>query len=321
MQNKTGIQLISPLILLLLLSSCAKFAKVDMNTMPDTLAERPIEFEPVAESQGKSTRIVTRIRQPISPHAATKHNILKRLEQYLDKELGKQSAAPVDRGLNKTVKDEIELAEIYGKSSSRQDVDYVLLLVLDDYQKESSTTQKESLFDAKKKYYKCEYGSNYAGWIRVYEIPSMKVVDQWEIDQSKSDSFEEKQASACNSKFNNKLEALHSKMINNTVCQSEQHLRNVMAPSGHVLAMNKTEKDIMYDISIGSSLKVNADDTILFYHKLSNEPYAEGKVIKGVKSHSATVMLTSIKENETVYRGDWVRPHYSSVMTSLKCMF
>jgi hypothetical protein len=317
---KINAGLISLVVVFLLLGGCGKFAKVDMKNMPDTLPERPAEFESVTELQGKASRVVTRIRQPIYPAISTKHNILKRIEQYLDKELGKQSGALVDRSLNAAVKDEIELAEIYGKSSSRQDIDYVLLLVLDDYQHDSASVHKEYLFDAGKKYYKCKYSASYSGWIRVYEIPSMKVIDQWEIKRSSSRSHEESNASMCTTKLSNKLEAMHSDMIKDTVCRSGPSIRNAAAPSGHVLAMNKTDSDVTYEISLGGGLKIKESDTIRFYHQLSDESYAEGVVVGGVKNKSATVKLTSIKQGELVYRGDWVRPYYTDVISSLKCM-
>jgi len=322
-QNK---KLLNTLILysaLITLTGCTKFAKVDQVNLPETLSERPASLTPVNDPSGKTGRVVIRIKQPVNPEIATKKNILKRLQQSYDRELGKLPGMVVDRSLSKSVSSEIELSEIYGKDSGRQDADYVMMIALDDYISEQKTTDEKSLF-GKKPYTSCDYEASYKGWVRVLTIPALEKTAQWEIEENKAGSFEESSASRCQSGFKKQIQSLQSKMIDNTVCHSKTDYLNALAPSGHVLSIKRQKDKTLLETSLGSSINVKANDTVYFYHELSAQPYAEGTVTK-VAPKTAWVELDSLQEKENIYRLDWVRPHYSglnkSLLNKVKCLF
>jgi len=324
--NKHTIRLLAAsfaAISLLNVSGCTKFAKVDHKAMPETLAERPANLSAINDPVGKTGRVVIRIKQPVNPELATKKNILQRLQQSYDRELGKLPGMIVDRSLSKSVSSEIELSEIYGKDSGRQDADYVMMIALDDYISDQRTKDGKTLF-GKNPYATCDYEASYKGWVRVLTIPALEKTAQWEIEEEMSGSVEESSARRCNAGFKKLLSALQSKMIDNTVCKSKNDYLNALAPTGHVLSIKRNKEDTMIETSLGSSINVSKGDTVYFYHELSANPYAEGVVTK-LAPRSAWVKLDSLKERENIYRLDWVRPHYSgldkNLLNRVKCLF
>jgi len=306
-------------LMLLTISGCTKFTKVDNKQVSQTLAERPASLKTITDPSGKTGRVVIRIKQPIEPEKATKNNILKRLQQSYDRELGKLPGMVVDRSLSKSVSSEIELSEIYGKNSGRQDADYVLMIALDDYVSDQNTEETKSLF-TRKAYTSCNIEASYKGWVRVLTIPALEKVAQWEIEEDKSGSFEESSASRCRQGFRKQLQSLQSKMIDDTVCSSKSDYLNALSPTGHILAIKHDKEDILLETSLGSSINANKGDSVYFYHELSAKPYAEGE-ITSISPKRAWVKLNSLQEKEKIYLHDWVRPHYSQIMNTVKCLF
>jgi|GEM_PF-5682962 len=301
------------------LSGCSQIAKVDEKTLQTELQERPIDYAPVTDLSGKTGRVIIRTKTPVQPNVSTKQTILKRLEQTFDRELGKRPGVVVDRKLGQTVKDEIELSELYGKDSGRQDADYVMMLVLDSYSSDTSSEQSTALI-SRKTYFDCEYEAAYKGWVRVYVMPSLAVIKQWAIDESASDSFDGANRGECQRKFATKLQELHGKMVEHTVCTSKIDAMNALAPSGHVLSLQTTKEGMRLETSLNNRMQVVKGDKILFYHELTNQPFAEGEVAS-INDSSAWVKLDRMEKNQRVYRGDWVRPNYSGLINAVKCLF
>jgi len=307
------------ILTLLNISGCTKFAKIDNKQLSQTLVERPASLQAITDTSGKTGRVVIRIKQPVEPEKSTKNNILKRLQQSYDRELGKLPGMVVDRSLSKSISSEIELSEIYGKNSGRQDADYVLMIALDDYISDQSTEDTKSLF-TRKAYTSCKFEASYKGWVRVLTIPALEKVAQWEIEEDKSGSFDESSANRCRKGFRKQLQTLQSKMIDDTVCSSKSDYLNALSPTGHVLSIKHDKENILLETSLGSSINVNKEDKVYFYHELSAKPYAEG-VITSLSPKKAWVKLDSLQENEQIYLHDWVRPHYSQIMNTVKCLF
>ena len=321
MKNTMEVKIICLISILTLLniSGCTKFAKIDSKQVSQTLVERPASLQAITDTSGKTGRVVIRIKQPVEPEKSTKINILKRLQQSYDRELGKLPGMVVDRSLSKSISSEIELSEIYGKNSGRQDADYVLMIALDDYISDQSTEDTKSLF-TRKDYTSCKFEASYKGWVRVLTIPALEKVAQWEIEEDKSGSFDESSASRCHKGFRKQLQTLQSKMIDDTVCSSKSDYLNALSPTGHILSIKHDKENILLETSLGSSINANKNDKVYFYHELSAKPYAEG-VITSLSPKKAWVKLDSLQENEQIYLHDWVRPHYSQIMNTVKCLF
>lgn len=308
------------LVLVFGLFGCTEFAKVEPASIADTLPERPSDMSQVTDFSGKVSRVIMSIKKPIAPEFSTKKNLLKRLQQGFNRELGKLPGMVVDRNLSLSINSEIELSEIYGKDSGRQDADFVMLIALDDYVSSQSSQQKEELFSSKK-YTACSVQAQYKGWVRVLTLPALEKTSQWEFEADKSDSYDKDNAMQCSSTFSKRLLALQSKMLDNTVCNSKADYLNALAPMGHVLSIKHDEQDVLLETSLGSNVHAKKGDSIYFYHELKYESYAEG-VITSISPSSAWVKLESLKQDETIYLYDWVRPHSHelSLVNSMKCL-
>ncbi|MDH5518252.1 MAG: hypothetical protein OEY36_10635 [Gammaproteobacteria bacterium] len=305
-------------VLLLNLSACSMFNKLDTTKIANTLEDRPSHFSSITDSEGSAGRTVIRYKTPARPDIKTKTSLLKRLQQGFNREIGKKRKV-VDRKLSKSVGNEIELAEIYGKQSGRQDADYIMMIALDDYHENQSSVDEKSPFD-NKKYSNCYFDSRYQGWIRVLSLPSLERVAQWEIDDSNSGSYKQSNSKRCRQDFNSHLQRAHTKMINETICNSEKEYLNALAPSGHLLSIKRRKDSVILETSLGSRHKAKKGDKIYFYHELNSEHYAEGSIIS-ISSERSQVKLETMDSKETLYRFDWVRPHYSGIMDMMKCIF
>lgn len=316
-------QMMSKAVVLLLmvfsLGGCVSLSQVESARLGDSLPERPVELEPITDAEGKTARVVLQIKNPLNPERSTKQNLLKRLQQNFERELGKLPDMVVDRSLGKSVGSEIELSEIYGKDSGRQDTDYVMLIAIDEYTSSQTSEQKEAMF-SDKKYTACNIQLEYKGWIRVLTIPALKKTHQWSFEEENSKSYDRDNAGQCRASFTKQRQALQSKMLNNTVCSSKTDYLNALSPTGHVLSIKRDKDAILLETSLGSTLNVNEGDSVHLYHELEFEYFAEG-VVTSITPKSAWVKLNTLNKNEAVYLYDWVRPHYPGLMNSLKCLF
>jgi hypothetical protein len=310
--------------LLISISGCATTGSSSTKiVVPTPLEERPVDREPVDNMDGRLTKAVIRIKQPLAPNKSTKQNLLKRLNQALDRELGKMGYL-ISSPLKQMVQDEIELAEIYGKESSREDADAVIFLVLDSISSETLATPKKPLLWGDP-YISCEYQSSLKGWIRANAIPSMAKIGQWDIDESSSDSFKESSQGGCKQKFTGKLNELNSKLIDRAACNVRADIAHTLAPTGYVIASEQREESTLLKLSLGSSMGVKPDDKLRLYHEITGHYYGEVTVsgINLTATH-AYGHVSQLNENETIYKGDIVRPFGSKMdilINKTKCLF
>lgn len=297
------------IVVVISVSACAKFSKVDPGLISDTLPERPIELSQVSDSSGKAARVVVRIKQPAGMNKLNKISVLQHLQKSFHSELVKLPGLSVEELLAKPVSNENELTELYGKKSVREDIDYVMFITLEEYSSGSGVIEKESLFN-KKKYTECNIQVEYKGWVKVFTLPLFDKTVHWKIEGNQSSSFDKITESECKAGFRSELKSLQTKMIDNSVCKSRTNYHNALAPSGHVLSVKRENEDIYFETSLGDELKIKQTNTIYFYHEHSSEAFAEGVVVS-VSPKTSWVKLKSIKLDESVYMYDWVRPHYS----------
>ena len=303
-----------------ILSACSTMSTKtsQLTNIPTPLPERPPTYSQVDNQEGRSTRTIIRVRQPIGSDVAIKKNLLLRLQQTLDRELGKLSIPVIDRQFDNLVQDEVELAEKYGKAGGRHDADVVLLLVLDSYNSETSASEEKRLFNRDKKYGECDYKSEFSGWIRAYEIPSMSIIEQWNIEESGSDSFEESHSSVCNRKFKAKIKELDHQNIDSAACKMKAKISNILAPTGYVLASEPRDDGTLLEISLGSATELKPGDGLHLYHETSGTPYGEVVVTKEISANQSYVKVKSLNKGESIYQSDMVRPYKEGVFNSFK---
>ncbi len=305
---------------LIALSACSSMPSQtsESYTIPIPLPERPLTYSPIESQEGRSTRTIIRIRKPIGSETGIKKEILMRLQQTLDRELGKLSIPVIDRQFDHMVQDEVELAEQYGKEGGRHDADTVLLLVLDSYSSETSASDKSRFYNKDKKYADCDYRSQLSGWIRAYEIPSMRIIDQWNIKESEKDSFEESHSRICKQKFEVKLKELNHSHIDATVCKIKEKIGEVLVPTGYILAAEQREESTLLEISLGSNMGLKPGDNLHLYHEITGTPYGKAKVTDEISATLSYVEITSLNKGESIYQSDIVRPYGNSIFNTIK---
>ncbi len=331
-----SILLITSVVAALLSSGCANNPKLDENgqsaiTIP--LELRPASMTEVSDLEGKSSRLIIRTKRPIGPNRQEKEQILKRLQQSLDKELGKLSLSVVDRNLGNMLENEIDLAALYNKEAGRDNADAVLLLVIDDYHHKTSDSMKTSMLGTLKEgllnsdskapqYADCRYETQFSGFLRIQTIPELTQLDQFEFSKKKKDSFEETNQRGCKRNNSKYIAELNQKLIDDVACRYKNKIANTLLPTGHVLAAETVGEAIVLDLSLGSQMGVKEGDTLRLYHELTDKHYAEVKVTKTTATQ-AQGHIKHLDENDTVYEGDFVRPYKLNIMSTLRmnCLF
>lgn len=280
------------------------------------LEERPAFFETISDTNAKTGRVIIQIRTPIEPDKAPKLLLLQHLKHGLDKDLAKISGVTIDRALSESINSEIELSEFYGKDAGRQDADYVMLVNIDDYYVEEKQEKKKKLF-SEEMYHNCELNTHFKGWVRLQTLPALEVVNQWDLDEEKSTSFDVGLRDNCARGFKQELTSLHKEMLEKSLCKSRYEYQNGLAPTGHVIS---TSKDgLLINSSLNTQVGIEENDNIVFYHHPSEKPYAKGVVVS-VNAQESQIRIKSINEKEPIYQDDWVRPHYPE-RNLLNCLF
>lgn len=276
------------------------------------LAMRPATLTEVDDLDGTNTRVIIRARQPINPNRPGKEQLLGRLHEALDKELGKLSLSVVDRQLNKMLKGEVTLSSIYGAEAGRDNADALILVVIDEYETVTETSTKAKLLKKMigkdETYGECSYETQFSGYFRIQSIPELTQLAQFDFHDSDSDSFDVPNERACNKKFSAHIRKLNKQLIDDVVCKNKAEIANVLAPTGHVTGQEVLEDTVSLEVSLGSDMGVSKGDVLRLYHELSGEYYGEVRVTR-VYAKRAQAVLSTLQKDATIYEGDFVRPY------------
>ena len=320
------LSLIGSLFLLLSLVSLLGCAP----TIQEIKLETPLQEHPnineISNMDGKAVRTVIRLRgsenSPNISDAHSKNNILKNLAQATDSELGNYPITIVNKDLNNMVRpQDIEIAEMYGKEIGREDIDTILLLAIDEYTSTSNATEKSSLFDSKKKYWKCEYKTGFTGWIRTYRFPSMSKIEQWNIKESNSDSFKGDSKNDCKRQTQELINETNKKQIKYAACSIKHEIAQTLSPIGHILSTKKQGESTLIEISLGSRLGIEPNDTLELFQDITGRKIGNLLVTKDVFTERSFAKVTKL-DNE-IRIGDIVRPRLSQVnkLNPVLCLF
>jgi len=324
------------LLSVLLNGGCANNPKLDesgASPFAIPLQTRPASMTQINDLEGKITRLIIRTKQPINPNRVEKEQLLERLQQSLDRELGKLSLSIVDRKLGNMLENELDIAALYNKEAGRDNADAVLLLVIDDYLQRTSDSMKTSMLGTLKEgllnsdskapqYADCRYESKFSGFLRIQTIPELTQINQFEFSKDKKQSFEEKNRQACQRSYPKYITELNQTLIDDVACRYKEKIANALAPTGHVLSADIIDDTVMLEVSLGSNMGLKEGDTLRLYHELSKKHYAEVKVSQ-LSATQAQVNIKHLDKDDTVYEGDFVRPHKLNIMSTLRmnCLF
>ncbi len=310
---------------LVLLVGCASNPTVSVSENRELyageLTVRPPSLTEVDDLEGTHTRVIIRARQPISPNQRGKEQLLGRLHEALDKELGKLSLSVVDRQLNKMLKGEVTLASIYGMEAGRDNADALILVVIDEYETatEASTKSKllKKVIGKDETYGKCSYESLFSGYFRIQTIPELTQLAQFDFRVRERDSFDAVNERACNKDFSAHIRKLNKRLIDNVVCKNKTEIANILAPTGHVMERELLGDAVSLTVSLGSDMGISKGDVLRLYHELSGEHYGEVKVTE-VYAKQSQATLSTLQKGATIYEGDFVRPYKRSFLDVLR---
>ncbi len=313
-------------------STVTQMGSLNHSAVMVPLEVRPADFEPIKEQDG-NMRVIIRTKQPIHPKLKEKQNLLALLQQSLDRELGKQSLSVVDRQLNQMIQNEIDIASKYDEEAGRHNADIMLLVVIDDYDTRTSSSTETSTLSTIKHgllnreghaptHGECRYQSQFSGFLRIQTIPELTQLDQFEFSKKDDDVFNVDNQSQCAQGFSSHIAELNRKLLDNVVCQNKYKITDSLMPTGHVLSAEKTEEDLVLQVSLGSDMGVSVGDTLRIYHELSSTPYAEAKIIS-ISAKLGQARLSQLNANQTIYENDYVKPHTRRLMSNLgvNCLF
>ena len=282
---------------------------------------RPPHLTEVDDLDGTSTRVIIRARQPINPNRQGKEQLVGRLHEALDKELGKLSISIVDRDLNTRLKGEVTLASIYGSEAGRDNADALVLVVVDEYETHTSSETKTKLLKKAmgkdESYAKCTYGTQLSGYFRIQTIPQLTQLAQFDFASKDSDSFDAPNERACGKDFAAHIRKLDKKLLDHVVCKNKGKIANILAPTGHVIGRGVEGDKITLEVSLGSDMGVRKGDVLHLFHELSGEHYGEVKVTRSYAGQAQGV-LTSLDKGAAIYEGDFVRPYHRNLSEILK---
>jgi len=316
------------LIILSILTGCgASIDSIETYT-PVPLERAP--FMPTKEEikTGKTKVVLT----PIDDRnfkLAQRANLGQSLYIELDKELSTSGTVEVlDRHIAQKFDEEIKLSEL-GQESQMDEVElsvakFAISGSLSNVQFISRYTQRQIYTDKKGKQYVTPAHYNYtaavSGILKVYSIPSMKVLKTIEF----SDSVGRRE----DSRFfgNNHIPIDASGMINRAgrdAIHSTRHaFKNFLAPKGYIMKLRQLDEDEqIVQISIGSLDGLEVGNEVHIYSTISSEnplteeieietiKIADGIVSDKLSEHRAWIIIE--ERTRPIKLGDYVKAKYS----------
>lgn len=266
------------------------------------------EFMPSKSDFEKKVPSVVIFDFTTSDQNAIKINANKFVEDYISELLIKNKMAEVqDRKNLKKLQDEIKLSELYGsKKSEIKAVDYAIdgsitnLTFDSEFIGPSYNTEGDLVRRAG-----YEYTSTIQGFIKIYEVPSLKVVDTISFSGS---AYKYEEAAGMKiwkirtidpaKSFDQELikEATRSAMARNNY-----KIKSFFAKSGFILEKRTLKDKTIFLISIGYEDGIRQDDRIDIYQR-----YSTLNPITGEEAVSTKLIATGKVADKTEEKFTWI---------------
>lgn len=242
----------------------------------------------------------------------------------LENQLAGGAVEIIDRNSAQKLQKEVKLAEMNkaGSYSGPAVADYAISGAIDnttfdhDFNEAYTTTDKKG-----NTYYnsaKFNYKAAVTGKIRIYELPSLRIVKTITFSDTATKSEETKSASDYKRRDDNLVGTAGSGAIKS----ARVELQNFFAKKGYVLERRAKEKVTIYKISLGSDDDLKTGDTcqIFTINKTVNpitqeetpEDFllGEGKVSNLIANNYAWIVVDETKLHAPVRLGDYVKVKY-----------
>ena len=330
---------IKSLILALVLASCAPTIK-DFNKYQKQFISQT-EFMPTTENlEGKAPKVVVFEFDEANIDSAKQADLGNTIAKSVEVVLSKNRLAEiVDRKSAVKLQKEVQLAEMNktGAYKGPRIADYAIsggIANADFASKYSSGTtfinpKDRQVITIPPKY---TYSSDVAGNLKIYELPSLTVVQTIEIVGKKSRSENVQQNGGLNLgglqiggeqvKGSSRDDGLVRRAGEDAISNALVDLKNALAKKGYILEKRTLDKKTIFKISLGSEdgIKQNDKFEVSGQYEIENAITAEseierrvigsGSVSDKIDPKSAWVVIDDAKQAEVIRLGDVVKMKY-----------
>ncbi len=312
---------------LLLFSGCG--ATIDSIEAFTPIPLEKSAFMPSKEEikSGKTKIVLTRIDDR-NFHLAQQANLGQSLLVELERELSQSGTVEVlDREVSLKFEDEIRLSELH-ESSQMNDIElsvakYAISGSLSNAQFTSRFTQTQRWYDKEGKVHVIPahytYTASVSGILKVYAIPSMKVLKTIEF----SDNTSRREDSRFFGNNYRPLDAVGmlNKAGRDAIHSTRHAFKNFLAPKGYIMEQRADGDTTIVYVSIGSAdgLKTGEDVEIFSVHSSTN-PFTDEQEVQSIKiadgiisnkltEHRAWIIIED--QTQEIKLGDYIKARYS----------
>jgi len=261
---------------------------------------------------------------------ATKAKLDESVAVALDEHISETGTEIIDRSIAQTLKKELQLAEIKGKSeyTGPNIADYAITGKITEANLASKFVAASQWQNEKGETYnspaKCKYTANVKASLRIYKLPALHYLKTIIIEDAERIS-KDPQGTKCALKQNDK-NTLFREAANGAVKKTREEFQNFFAPKAYVLERRAKEDDSIFKISKGKANGFNPDDSVKLYHldtstnPLTGEANAhEYEIVTGTISnlagdHHAWVLVEDKNAADQVKLGDYAKTFYEKGM-------
>ena len=328
------------LVLLALVASCAPTIGKDFDKYQKQFLQKS-KYLPNEESlAGKASKIVVFNLDENDNQVATQAGLGTTMANNVENILTKNRLAQlVDRKSAAKLQKEIALAELNktGSYKGPQVADYAISGAISNAGFTSKFVQGGTSYDPKTRSMttvpsRFVYKSEVSGNIKIYELPSMAVVDNVEFQGEKARtenvqengglSFGALKIGGQQSKGADRDDALVRKAGEDAIDNASVAIKNLLAQKGYILEKRILEKKTIFKISIGSmqglthgdkfevSGQFDSENAITGKVEVERRIIAEGTVTEKIDPKTAWVVLDDQDKNSQVRLGDVVKMKY-----------
>ena len=198
----------------------------------------------------------------------------------IEEVLSGSSVEIVDRSLALKLRDEIALAEAKGDGSTTYSGPEVASVAVRSFITDVGAGSKytpASQYEYKGKFYQVAHSCSYTGYatggVRVYEVPSLRLMGTFALKGNVSTS----ENAYCRDDQSTLL-GLARQAVEDSVHRNRADLKNMFAPKGYVVEKRAKDKNVIFKVMVGKASGAASQDKLTFYTLRKNENRLTKKV-------------------------------------------
>lgn len=247
------------------------------------------------------------------------------MTRTMEEKLSEGGVEVIDRNLAPKMRDEITLAEAKGAGnySGPAVANFAVRAVIGNADYSNRFYQRTTYCDPKtRKCYStpehCIHSAKMTGSIRIYEIPSLRLIETINVSGSSSLRTE---TPHCD-RSSERVSELVLKAVEDGVRGSRTELQNLFAPKGYVVEKRVYDGKVIFKVQFGKSQGAKSQDKLNFYTLRKEEnaftkkvDFEEVKIMEGtisdlVFAEYCWVVPESQEKAKQIRLGDYVKIEY-----------